>query len=620
MRAGRGGRGLARGGPSVTTLFAVLTLTPVIRLLLALPGAHNLHGVPRAHGRGVRDDLDGDVELALELRQGLALVIEQEEGHVDGQSPANDRLVGGADGQLLKSTKDGQTRRLGPEHEARALTHRAGLVRAGDEPRLDALPGQLEQPELRDPPNLDAGLVELHGLGEGLLDLAAVPGAVHVDEVDHDEPAEIAQPQLARHLFGGLLVGLEGHVLWVVLSLGLARVDVDRDERLSGADDDRAAALQRHPRADDVLQLPLEPEVAEDRHLPAVELHLAELARHVPLEEVGDLLVHLRVVGDHLVDVVGVVVADRADDHVLLLVDEARLGALIEAVLDMTPDPHEVLEVSLHLLTRRAHTGRPHDDPDVVGRCELLDDLLQGLADVFVLNLATDAAALRARHEDEVPTRQRYLAGHGGALVAHLLFVGLHHHLTAALDAVLDAGPPVALGAARPETLVDVAKGDEAVALGAVVDEGGLQGRLHADDSRSVDVALDLLGAFGGDAEVFHDAAVDDGDPDLTRLCGVDQHSFTHDLRLLFVLSKEGSHRAHREALPSMRPTPGGFSIPEGCTYFVGGRLLAVTAESGSRRPKMECHGVSTMRARFSATSKRTWTWLRSVSHSRRSK
>ena len=50
---------------------------------------------------------------------------------------------------------------------------------------------------------------------------------------------------------------------------------------------------------------------------------------------------------------------------------------------------------------------------------------------------------------------------------------------------------------------VDFAEGEEAVAIAAVLDEGGLQARLYADNLGKVDVALELSLGRGLDVEVF---------------------------------------------------------------------------------------------------------------------
>ncbi len=78
---------------------------------------------------------------------------------------------------------------------------------------------------------------------------------------------------------------------------------------------------------------------------------------------------------------------------------------------------------------------------------------------------------------------------------------------------------------------VEIAAGDflqrqEAVALGAVVDESGLEAGLDPGDLALVDVGLFLLPAGGFDIEIEQLLAVDDRHAQLFRLSCVDQHSF----------------------------------------------------------------------------------------------
>src|SRR3546814_1322802 len=46
--------------------------------------------------------------------------------------------------------------------------------------------------------SLDARAIKLGGIAEPVFDFALVLGRRHVDEVDHQQPAQVAQPQLAR--------------------------------------------------------------------------------------------------------------------------------------------------------------------------------------------------------------------------------------------------------------------------------------------------------------------------------------------------------------------------------------------------------------------------------------
>ena len=72
----------------------------------------------------------------------------------------------------------------------------------------------------------------------------AVVLARHVDEVDDDDAAQVAQPQLPRDRLRRLEVGLEDRVVEVARADEAAGVDVDRRQRLGLVDDQVAARLQ----------------------------------------------------------------------------------------------------------------------------------------------------------------------------------------------------------------------------------------------------------------------------------------------------------------------------------------------------------------------------------------
>ena len=75
--------------------------------------------------------------------------------------------------------------------------------------------------------------------------LVAVFALVHVDEVDDDDAAEVAQTDLADDLRDGIEVGLDDGVFEASgLADVLAGVDVDGDEGLGLIDDDGAAGLE----------------------------------------------------------------------------------------------------------------------------------------------------------------------------------------------------------------------------------------------------------------------------------------------------------------------------------------------------------------------------------------
>jgi len=64
---------------------------------------------------------------------------------------------------------------------------------------------------------------------------------VHVDEVEDDDSAKVAQPQLARDHLCGFQVGLEYRVVESAATDEAAGIDVDGGQRLGLVDDEIAA-------------------------------------------------------------------------------------------------------------------------------------------------------------------------------------------------------------------------------------------------------------------------------------------------------------------------------------------------------------------------------------------
>ena len=137
-----------------------------------------------------------------------------------------------------------QRRRLDRAHRAGAVAGRARLGAQLLEARAQPLARQLEQTERADPPELHARSIRLELLAQPAFDDALIARLGHVDEIDHHQPGDVAQAELAGDLVGGLEIGLERGFLDVALARRAARVDVDRGERLGDMDHDRAARGQ----------------------------------------------------------------------------------------------------------------------------------------------------------------------------------------------------------------------------------------------------------------------------------------------------------------------------------------------------------------------------------------
>ena len=77
----------------------------------------------------------------------------------------------------------------------------------------DVLARHLDEAERRDLDDVGLRPVALELVAQRLLDRGAVLRVRHVDEVDDDDPADVAQPQLAHDLLDGLEVVLRDRVL-----------------------------------------------------------------------------------------------------------------------------------------------------------------------------------------------------------------------------------------------------------------------------------------------------------------------------------------------------------------------------------------------------------------------
>ena len=156
-------------------------------------------------------------------------------------------------------------------------------------------------------------------------------------------------------------------VLYAVVSMSDAarracRVDVDRDQRLGVVDHDASTRGQRDGVRVRRLDLALDLEAREERHVVAVVLDLAlPVGRLESLHVLERALVRARLVDQRLADIVGKVVAQRPRDRVTFLVNQEWRRALTRGSDDGVPIGAKVIEVPLQFLrvrARRRQCGR----------------------------------------------------------------------------------------------------------------------------------------------------------------------------------------------------------------------------------------------------------------------
>ena len=475
--------------------------------------------------------------LEFDLGDLGALFIEQERGHFHRHLAVHG---GGVvlHGLFLDDAQDLQRRAFGVADMARTTAAWAVDVRAFGQGGLEALAAHFHQAELADAAELHAGTVLAQRVAQAVLDLAAVLRLFHVDEVDDDQAAQIAQAHLARDFVGGFQVGARGGFLDVATLDGAGRVHVDRNQGFGVVDHDGAARGQGHGARVGRFDLVLDLETAEQRCVIAVALDPGSVLGHHVRHELLGLFVDVVGIDEDVTDLVVEVVADGADHQARFLIDQERALAL-GGTVDGAPQLEQIVQIPLQFGRAAADAGGARDDAHTLGVLELVHRFLE-LGPVFAFDAARDATAARVvGHQHHIAAGQRDEGGQGRALVAAFFLFDLDQHFLAFADHIIDAR--LAGRHAIGEVLArDFLERQETVAVFAVVDKTGFEGGFDAGDDRLVDVALALLAAFDFNFVVQQFLAVDNGQTAFFGLGSVDKHPF-HDAFPLFVMKTRRS-------------------------------------------------------------------------------
>ena len=178
----------------------------------------------------------------------------------------------------------------------------------------------------------------------------AIAALFHVDEVDDDDAAEIAQAHLADDFLHGFEVGADDGVFEAIRAFAdeFAGVDVDGDERFGVVDDDVAAGFQPHLRAQALVDFLLDAEFFEDRRFLGVELHAVHERGLEAAHEVDDLRELLFRVDPDGAEIRSHVIAEDALDEIQVAMQERRRFALLGARLDFRPRARQEFDVGAY--------------------------------------------------------------------------------------------------------------------------------------------------------------------------------------------------------------------------------------------------------------------------------
>src|SRR5581483_3610722 len=360
-----------------------------------------------------------EVARAVVVEVARDVGVELDHQHIDAAAAA---------GLAMDRAQDlGGERRHRFDH-ASAVAARTGLGEQLFEALARALAGHLDQAELGDLERRGARLVAAQCLAQRVADLLAVSLARHVDEVDDDDAADVAQAQLFDHLFDRFEIGPQHGFVLAGLADEAPGVDVDRGERLGLVENQVAARLQPYLAVERAFDLLLNPEVIEDRLRALVKRDPRAQARQVLLNELHDALVGFRVVAPQALDVAGEMIAHRAQGNVEVAVEDRRRRAGLRLAQDRCPQTGEEVGVALDLALADALAGGAHDKAALHG-AEFGHRAAQARAFLGAGDAARDADMIAGRHINQVAARNRDRRGQPRPLGPHRLFGDLNDDL-----------------------------------------------------------------------------------------------------------------------------------------------------------------------------------------------
>ncbi len=258
-------------------------------------------------------------------------------------------------------------------------------VDAAFEGGADALACQFDHAKLGHGEDFGAGAVLGHFVGEEAFDFALVAFFTHIDEVDHNHAAQIAQTQLPHHFLERFLVHVERSEFGVAHFAVSAGVDVDGDEGFGGVDDEGAAVGEFDAAGVDFFDFAFDAEFLVEGHGAGVKLDNASGAGIDDGEEVADAGGDLFVIHNYSVDVFVEDVADGTNDKIGFLIEFNRRLVSADAVGDDLPHADEVVEIALKFFFGDVGAGGADDEAEVFWGGEFLQGAFEfaALFEVF---------------------------------------------------------------------------------------------------------------------------------------------------------------------------------------------------------------------------------------------
>ena len=377
--------------------------------------------------------------------------------------------------------------RLIVNHQATTATLLTGLREDLKQTGTQALTGHLNQTQRSHLSHLMLGAVTTQALNQATQNQVTVRLKHHVNEVNDDNAANIAQTQLTDNLLSSFQVVLGDSLFQVAAATGeLTGVHVHHGHGFGTVNHQRTTRRQVHLTVQCLRQLLVDAVVVEEVVVTVPLLQAGDQVRrhigHVRLDGIPCVLA----LNDHRGEVLVEDVTHGLNHQVGLLVEHLRSQHLarVSLLLNLFPLRTQTVNVVGQLLLRSTLRRGTNNHASTLGQL-VLQNLLQA-STLSVGQLAGNTGHRTTRHVHQEATGQGNLAGQAGTLVTNRVLGDLHQNRIAGLQSVLNlAGRTVQAG----HIPVDLARVQHSVAAASNVNERSFHGRQNVLNLTQVHVA-----------------------------------------------------------------------------------------------------------------------------------
>ncbi len=310
---------------------------------------------------------------------------------------------------------------------------------------------------------------------------------MHIDKIDNDHAADVAEPELTRYFARRLAIDGKNRFFPVGIASELRCINVYNGERLCTVDHYRAAVVELDFVFEELFHLAEHAVLFE--YVVILNGRYLDGLSEVLVEVIGERFRYLRAVANYLVDGGIEYIAHGTEQKIA--VRRQKLYAAGRSVLVQQRNVHigKILDLRDYIRASRVLCRRPRYKSAVRFDAVLGQKLDEPLARFLVRYLVGYADKVDSRHIHDVPTGYRQMRRKPRTFGVRRFFYRLNEQILALF--YVELGGNCARVRERRAILEHVRRGEKTVLFKSDIDERRLQTGQDVDDFPLVDIARD---------------------------------------------------------------------------------------------------------------------------------